>query len=257
MIPAYSMISGGDILGEEHQIVRLVYEAKKDPDAADSLIGRYMNFIQAETVRFTQGVPSQAREDQLSVAMFAFYEAVQGYERGRGAFLPYAAASIRNRLIDYIRKEGRHQGLVSFDAPAGQEDESHALLEVTPDEKNGIQQWNVRTATREELEEFRKNLSEYGVTLSDVADNCPRQDRTLKACHKVLETARSHPRLLERLTQSRKLPIGELAELSGVSRKTLERHRTYLVAILLAYTNGYEIIRGHLCQISPGKEGTV
>ena len=49
----------------------------------------------------------------------------------------------------------------------------------------------------------------------------------------------------------------ELAELSGVSRKTMERHRTYLVAILLAYTNGYEIIRGHLCQISPGKEGTV
>ena len=49
----------------------------------------------------------------------------------------------------------------------------------------------------------------------------------------------------------------QLAELSGVSRKTMERHRTYLVAILLAYTNGYEIIRGHLCQISPGKEGTV
>ena len=79
----------------------------------------------------------------------------------------------------------------------------------------------------------------------------------LKACHKVLEAARSHPRLLEHLIQSRKLPIAELSELSGVSRKTMERHRTYLVAILLAYTNGYEIIRGHLCQISPGKEGPV
>ena len=93
-------------MGEEHQIVRLVYEAKKSPEAADSLIDQYMNFIQAETVRFTQGAPTQVREDQLSVAMFAFYEAVQGYERGRGAFLPYAAASIRNRLIDYIRKRG-------------------------------------------------------------------------------------------------------------------------------------------------------
>ena len=77
-----------------------------------------------------------------------------------------------------------------------------------------------------------------------MADNCPRQDRTLKACHKVLEAARSHPKLLEHLIQNRKLPIAELAELSGVSRKTMERHRTYLVAILLAYTNGYEIIRG-------------
>lgn len=37
MVPAYSMVNGGDILGEEHQIVRLVYEAKKSPEAADSL----------------------------------------------------------------------------------------------------------------------------------------------------------------------------------------------------------------------------
>lgn len=41
-------------------------------------------------------------------------------------------------------------------------------------------------------------------------------------------------------------PIG----LRGRRReKTLERHRNYLVAILLAYTNGYEIIRGHLSRI--------
>ena len=40
---------------------------------------------------------------------------------------------------------------------------------------------------------------------------------------------------------------------SGVDKKTIERHRRYLVAILLAFTNGYEIIRGHLCQIAPRK----
>ena len=98
MVPAYCMVNGGDILGEEYQIVRLVYEAKKSPEAADSLIDQYMNFIQAETVRFTQGAPTQVREDQLSVAMFAFYEAVQGYERGRGGSClmlprPYATGS--------------------------------------------------------------------------------------------------------------------------------------------------------------------
>ena len=59
-------------MGEEHQIVRLVYEAKKSPEAADSLISQYMNFIQAETVRFTQGAPTQVKEDQHSVALFAF-----------------------------------------------------------------------------------------------------------------------------------------------------------------------------------------
>jgi len=40
-----------------------------------------------------------------------------------------------------------------------------------------------------------------------------------------------------------------LAEKTGVDRKTLERHRKYLVAVLLAYTNGFEIIRDHLYQL--------
>ena len=53
--------------------------------------------------------------------------------------------------------------------------------------------------------------------------------------------------------QTRRLPVGELVNGSGVDKKTIERHRRYLVAILLAFTNGYEIIRGHLCQIAPRK----
>ena len=50
--------------------------------------------------------------------------------------------------------------------------------------------------------------------------------------------------------------MNELALGSGTERKTLERHRKYLVAILLAFTNGYTIIRGHLCQLAPAKGGS-
>ena len=53
-----------------------------------------------------------------------------------------------------------------------------------------------------------------------------------------------------------KLPMNELATGSGTDKKTMERHRKYLVAILLAFTNGYEIIRGHLCQLGPARGGS-
>ena len=69
---------------------------------------------------------------------------------------------------------------------------------------------------------------------------------TPSACMKVLDYAKSHPQLLVQMIHSKKLPLAQLAAGSGTERKTLERHRKYLVAILLAYTNGFEIIRGHL-----------
>lgn len=38
--------------------------------------------------------------------------------------------------------------------------------------------------------------------------------------------------------------MNQLVEGAKGERKTLERHRKYIIAILLAYTNGFEIIRG-------------
>ena len=65
--------------------------------------------------------------------------------------------------------------------------------------------------------------------------------------------ARANPALLDKLEQTGRLPMQQLADATGVERKTLERHRKYLVAFLLAFTNGYEIIRGHLCQLDRGE----
>ena len=57
------------------------------------------------------------------------------------------------------------------------------------------------------------------------------------------------------LTDTGKLPVKELADASGVERKTIERHRRYIVAMLLAYTNGFDIIRGHLNQVFAARGG--
>lgn len=103
--------------------------------------------------------------------------------------------------------------------------------------------------------QFARELAQYGLRLTDIAENCPKQERTLAACHRVLSCAREHPVYLEQLTTTGKLPIAALSAESGVERKTMERHRKYLVALLLAFTNGFEIIRGHLRQMArPVKE---
>ena len=237
-------------MDEEHQIVEQVYRAKRDTQAADELIGRYMPFIRAQTARFLNRPPVEGSDDELSIAMIAFHEAVLGYTRGRGAFLRYAALLIRSRLIDYRRKERRHGGVLSLDSPAGED--SAPLGEALPQEGDESETLSLRDATRAEIEELCRQMAGFGVSLSDVAENCPRQQRTLAACKRALAYARQDPALLQELLRTKRLPLGRLCEGSGVERKTLERHRRYLVALFLIYTNGYEIIRGHLKQVLKG-----
>ena len=237
-------------MNDEHKIVQQVYAAKEDVEAADRLIGVYMPFIKAETAKYLKRPPVEGHDDELSIAMIAFHEAIGGYSRARGAFLKYAAMLIRSRLIDYSRREQRPSRVISLDAPAGEEDT--ALGETLADEKDPYEERAARDATRAEIEELTRQMREFGVSLSDVADNCPKQQRTLDACRKALQYARENPELLDELLKTKKLPMGQLTAGSGVERKTLERHRKYMVALLLIYTNGYEIIRGHLKQVMKG-----
>ena len=240
-------------MNEEHGILEQVYAAKESVQAADQLIGDYLPFIRAETAKFLKRPPEEGRDDELSIAMIAFHEAIGGYAKQRGSFLKYASMLIRSRLIDYARKERRHRQTVSLDAPAAGE-ESASLGETLPEERDHPEESAHRQATRQEIEELSRQMESFGVSLSDVADNCPKQQRTLQACRKALAYARENSWLLEELVHGKKLPLAKLSDGSGVERKTLERHRKYLVALLLIYTNGYEIIRGHLAQVMEGGE---
>ena len=124
----------------------------------------------------------------------------------------------------------------------------------SPQDDNGydISDYQDLAAAQSEIETFSAELAGFGLSLTDVADSCPRQERTLDACMKVLDYAKKHPELLEQMIRSRKLPLSQLVLGSGAEKKTLERHRKYLIAILLAFTNGFEIIRGHLSQMKKG-----
>jgi RNA polymerase sigma factor len=236
-------------MNEEQLIIQQVYKAKENMQKADELINDYMPFIKAETAKFLRRPPIEGHDDELSIAMIAFHEAICGYARNRGAFLKYASMLIRSRLIDYARKEMRHSGAISLEN--GSEKEGTSLSDTLADQKNHSEETDTRETTKAEIQELRKQMEGFGVSLTDVAENCPKQKRTLDACRKALQYAKETPDILEELLRTKRLPISKLVQ-GGADRKTLERHRKYMVALLLVFTNGYELIRGHLKQVMKG-----
>jgi len=236
----------------EHQIVAQVYAAKKDNQKADELISQYIPFIKAETSRFIAR-PCTEQDDEFSIGMIAFHEAILNYVKGRGAFLPFASMLIKNRLIDHQRKEARHQGHISIYAQNDEDD--LPLHDQLADDRDHFSNSDNLDATRQEIEELQNVMVDFGISLSDVADNSPRQERTLNACRKAVQYATEHPELLDELLQTKKLPMAKLVSGTGAERKTLERHRRYILAMLLIQTNGYEIIRGHIRHVLKEKGG--
>ena len=237
---------------KDQGIIKAVYGAKKDPRKADELIRSYIPFIRSEAAKCISRVCTE-QDDEYSIALSAFHEAILGYERERGAFLGYASMLIKSRIIDYQRREARHQGQVSIYAESGEDDRT--ILDEMADGRDRYEEAVNLEATKQEIAELSAVMARFGVSFSDVADHSPRQERTLEACTRAVRWAAGDELLLEELLRTGKLPMARLVQGAGAERKTLERHRKYILAMLLIQTNGYEIIRGHLRHVFKGKGG--
>lgn len=237
---------------KDNQIIRSVFAAKENIQAADDLIRAYIPFIRSEASKCISRFCTE-NDDEYSIAMMAFHEAIMGYQKERGGFLSYAALIIRSRITDYLRKEARHRGNISIYQE--EDEDSRGLIDTLTDKDDPFEESARLEATQQEIAELASVMADFGVSFSDVADNSPKQQRTLEACAEAICYAKENSELLNELLRSKKLPMAELVAGSGVERKTLERHRKYILAMLLIQTNGYEIIRGHIRQVLTRKGG--
>lgn len=237
-------------MNEEHSIIQRVYDAKDDMTAADSFISDYIPFIKAQVSKLTKRPVNIQQDDEYSVAMIAFHEAINGYSKTRGTFLSYASLLMRNRIIDFWRKNNRHNQVISINAPTSNEDQT--IEDSLTDDEDYEENLAIREATKEEIIELSTQLRAFDVSLTDIADNSPKQERTLAACKRVVAYAKEDAELMEDFLRTKRLPLKKLTDGSKVARKTIERHRKYIIGLLLIYTNGYEIIRGHLAEVMKG-----
>ncbi len=64
--------------------------------------------------------------------------------------------------------------------------------------------------------------------------------------------AAEQARFYDSIVDKGRLPVTELAEEAGVSRKTIERNRKYIIALALLYRGDYPYILAYISQ-SPDK----
>ena len=87
-----------------------VAEATNDKKLKNNLIGEYQNFILAAASKVLKRSVTTS-DDEYIIAMMAFGDAIDGYNENKGNFLGFAKTVIRNRIIDSIRREAKHNFL--------------------------------------------------------------------------------------------------------------------------------------------------
>jgi RNA polymerase sigma factor len=220
--------------------------AKTDPSVLEDLIRKNEFFILKNASRVTNRYITKS-DDEWSIALLAFTQAIEGYELEKGNFLSFAELVIKRRLIDYIRSQGKYSSEVLvdpvvFDAEPEEDDEDAGIKIAVAEQISKQDSGDLKL----EIAAANQVFSKYGFTFFDLTSCSPQAKKTRAACAKAVNYMLHNPLLITELKSTKLLPIKIIEKNEKIPRKILERHRKYIIAAIELLSGGYPYLADYL-----------
>ncbi|HWR60959.1 MAG TPA: RNA polymerase sigma-I factor [Clostridia bacterium] len=223
-----------------------VMKIKDNADEKSIFIEEYKPFIAAAVEKATGRFVSYGQDEELSIGLMAFDEAINHYDQNKGSFLSFAQNVIKKRLIDYYRKEKKHQNITYISEYTTGENDGEEVFDNTiaaGEAQSKYEQEEINRLRRQELVQLKEELSDWGLKLDDVARSSPKHASTKGSYLDIVRYIIDRPELVKRLKTKKYLPVAEIEEGTKLPRKTIERSRNYVVAAVTILTGDYYCIR--------------
>ncbi len=223
----------------------LAIDAKNNENSMNKLITKYENFILRCASSAARSYISKS-DDEWSIALSAFTEAINNYSVGKGSFLNFAELVIRRRIIDFMRSKSRYSPEITvnpslFNTDAKDEDEytmqSEIAKKVSVVEDNSI---------KLEITLINEVFSEYGFSFMDLAECSPKSKKTKKSCAQAVAYLINNPILTSEIKIKKQLPLNIIEKHTRIPRKLLERHRKYIIAAVEIMSGDFPNLAGYM-----------
>lgn len=211
--------------------------------AREEIIIKYKPFV-FKVVSKICGEFISSSDDEASVGLIAFNEAIDNYNPEKGAsFFTFAEIVIKRRLIDFFRKE-RNNSIPLSSLVKELEDE----LDVVQYEQSE-QIYKSEQETRDRQEEillYQDVLKNYGISMKDLVKVSPKHRDARSRALRVAQLIATDDSLRKYLLGRKELPLKALVSKVNLSRKTLERQRKYIIALAIIMIYEFPMLKEYI-----------
>lgn len=221
-----------------------VQSAQTDPGETEQLMEDYLPFIKKQITGMQDLMLEY--DDMLSLAMLTFLNCIRQYSPQKGNFLSFCKTCIKNRLIDEGRKQmGYRSKVIAFEPK--EEEEARQISDAEAKVSWQLYEKDQeRNALSEEIRLLSDALDAYGIRWEELPRICPKQERSRKNCLMIARAVVEKPDYKKELLRQHRLPQADLAAQLGVSAKTIEKHRKYIITLAILLMGDYPGIRTFL-----------
>lgn len=236
-------------------IDQMAVMASKDDTLFSEFAKTQRHFIINCAYRTTQKYINQS-DDEWSIALIAFLNAVKTYQQDKGRFLPYAELIIKRHLIDYYRSRKKYTPELTVDPiifeSRPEDDEKNINIRIAVSEKL-IQ--HADNSIKDEIETANKEFREFGFSFYSLSKCSPKSAKTKAACKRAILYILNNELIFNEISHTKQIPLKIIQENTNLPRKLLEHHRRYILAAIVILSGEYPRLAEYMSFIR--KEDTI
>lgn len=215
-----------------------------DKEERESFIKEYTPFIIKSITKVTNTYVEIENNDEFSIGLEAFNEAINKYEFEKGNFIRYAETVIRNRIIDFHRKTKAHKNIISID--------KENLLEANGNDILKSNDFTDRYDMKDQILKLQSLLEEYNITFKELADESPKHIDTRLNSIKIAKGIVENNDIKNDLYRKKVLPAKKIMDKIGVTKKVLKGNRKFIIATVLVLDSDLDLLIDYVCQVEGG-----
>ena len=200
---------------------RIAYLRQSDDKAEmDKFIGEYRPLILSVVSKITGRFTDTENDEEFSVAMFAFYEAIKSYDADKGDFIGFAKTVMTRRVIDFLKKENKFQKLhimTDFHDEPDEEADSY-MAEASVDAFNMSSDNDM---LRIEIARLKEELGVWGLTFKDLLKQSPKHTSTRILYRDIVSKIIRSPEIMDIIINKRYIPVKKICEELKITPKKL------------------------------------
>ena len=201
--------------------------------SVNELIEKHMPFIIKSISDVTGRYVSCENDEELSVGLLGFHEAIERYDNEKGHFLSFAKLVIGSRIKNYLKGENKHQ---------------HSSLEELLDKgleikDEYLEQKEDNSILVDEINRLKTEINSFGFTLEELANEAPKQQATRKNAINLSEEISKDEEFTSFMYVKKRLPIKRIVLKFSVTEKVIKRSKKFIISVVIIIDKNFSVLK--------------
>ena len=200
----------------------------------NQFIEEHFPFIIKSISKVTKRYVSIENDEEFSIGVLAFHEAMKKHSEDKGPFLPFANLVISSRIKNYLLKENKHRLDPSLESL------KEEGIEFSEEIINPIED---RDHLKDEIENLKLYIKEFGFDFEDLVDDAPKHKKTRENAINLSEKVSEEKPLVDFMYEKKRLPIKRISLQFNVTEKIIKGSKKFIITVIIIFDKNYRYLK--------------